>query len=185
MDEKAAGARGRPGSRPGRDSAFPDRRLSHFRDLEQPRRRRPWRPRRRPVHFHSRPRLFRRRRFRRRRRLVRRRRRIGGMVMRELADEAAIVAAVGAAETRTSGQIVCVLARRSCDAGFSATLWAAALALLTPWPLLAFTQMSAQHIFAVQAGLFVVALLLLNWTGCGLALTPRGQQRRQAFRAAA
>jgi putative membrane protein len=105
--------------------------------------------------------------------------------MRELADEAAIVAAVRAAETRTSGQIVCVLARRSCDVGFPATLWAAAMALLTPWPLLAFTQMSAQHIFAVQAALFIVALMLLNWTGLGLALTPRGQRRRQAFRAAA
>ncbi len=105
--------------------------------------------------------------------------------MHEYADEATIVAAVRTAETRTSGQIVCVLARCSCDTGVHATLYSATLALLAPWPLLAFTQMSAQHIFAMQAAIFIAALLLLNWTRLGLALTPRGQQRRQAFRAAA
>ncbi|WP_294539268.1 TPM domain-containing protein [uncultured Rhodoblastus sp.] len=105
--------------------------------------------------------------------------------MREALDEAAIVAAVQAAERRTSGQIVCVFARRTCELGFPATLYAATLALIAPWPLLAFTQLSAQRIFAVQAALFIVALLLLNWTWLGLALTPRGLQRRQAFRVAA
>jgi putative membrane protein len=105
--------------------------------------------------------------------------------MREALDEAAIVEAVRAAELRTSGQIVCVFARRTSELGFPATLCAATLALISPWPLLAFTQLSAQRIFAVQAALFIVALLLLNWTRLGLALTPRGLQRRQAFRAAA
>jgi putative membrane protein len=104
--------------------------------------------------------------------------------MREALDEAAIVAAVQEAERRTGGQIVCVFARRTCELGFPATLYAAALSLIAPWPLLAFTQLSAQRIFAVQAALFIVALLLLNWTLLGLALTPRGVQRRQAFRAA-
>jgi putative membrane protein len=104
--------------------------------------------------------------------------------MREPVDEAAIIAAVRAAEARSNGQIVCVLARRSCDAGPQAVLYAAALALLAPWPLLAFTQMPAQRIFAVQAAIFAVALLLLAGTRLGLALTPRRQRRRQAFRAA-
>jgi putative membrane protein len=106
------------------------------------------------------------------------------MVMREAVDEAAIVAAVRAAEQRTSGQIVCVFARRTCGLGFPAPLYAAALALIAPWPLLALTQMPAQHIFAVQAALFILALLLLNWTWLRLALTPRRHQRRQAFRVA-
>jgi putative membrane protein len=105
--------------------------------------------------------------------------------MAEVVNEEAIVAAVRAAELRTSGQIVCVFARRTCEIGFPATLYAATLALIAPWPLLAFTQMPAQRIFAVQAALFIVAMLLLNWTRLGLALTPRGLQRRQAFRAAA
>jgi putative membrane protein len=107
------------------------------------------------------------------------------MVMREELDEAAIVAAVRAAELRTNGQIVCVLARRSYEIGFPATLYASALALIAPWLLLISTQMSAQRIFAVQAALFIVVMLLLNWTPLGLALTPRSHQRRQAFRLAA
>ena len=101
------------------------------------------------------------------------------------ADENAIVAAVRAAEARTSGQIVCVLARRSAEIGGEATLFAAALALLTPWALLAFTKMPAQHIFAIQAAVFAVAFLIFAWTPLGLALTPRALKRRQAFRVAA
>ena len=104
--------------------------------------------------------------------------------MRESADEAASVAAVRAAEAQTSGQIVCVLARRCCDTGPHAALYATALAFLAPWPLLAFTQMPAQRIFAVQAAIFAIALLLLASTRLGLAFTPRHQQRRQAFRVA-
>jgi putative membrane protein len=101
------------------------------------------------------------------------------------ADENAIVAAVRAAEARTSGQIVCVLAKRSAAIGGEATLLAAALALLTPWPLLAFTQMPAQHIYAIQAAVFALALLIFAWTPLGLALMPRALKRRQAFRVAA
>lgn len=100
-------------------------------------------------------------------------------------DENAIVAAVRAAEARTSGQIVCVLAKRSTEIGGEATLFAAALALMTPWPLLAFTKMPAQHIFAIQAAVFAVAFLIFAWTPLGLALTPRAIKRRQAFRVAA
>jgi putative membrane protein len=104
--------------------------------------------------------------------------------MRAQADEAAIVAAVKEAEAKTSGQIVCVLARQSCETGAAAALYAATLALLSPWPLLAGTQLPAQHIFAIQLGLFLVALSLLSWTPLGLLLMPRHEQRRQAFRSA-
>ena len=100
-------------------------------------------------------------------------------------DEDAIVAAVRAAEARTSGQIVCVLAQRSSEIGGETPLLAAALALLTPWPLLAFTQLPAQHIFAVQVAVFAAALMLFAWTHLGLALMPRFLKRRQAFRVAA
>ena len=100
-------------------------------------------------------------------------------------DEDAIVGAVRAAEARTSGQIVCVLAQRSSEINGETTILAAALALLTPWPLLAFTQIPAQHIFAIQVAVFAAALLLFTITHLGLALTPRFLKRRQAFRVAA
>ena len=104
--------------------------------------------------------------------------------MRQEADEGAIVAAVRAAEAQTSGQIVCVLARQSCDSGAHSALFAAVLALLAPALMLALTQFSAQRIFTMQAAIFLAALLLFGWTRLGLALTPRAEQRRQAFRAA-
>lgn len=105
--------------------------------------------------------------------------------MNEEADETAIVAAIKAAETRTSGQILCVLARSSCDAGAQAWLYASGLALLTPWPLLSFTQIPAQHVFAIQVAVFALSYLLLSSTGLGLALLPRAVRRRAAFRVAA
>jgi putative membrane protein len=100
-------------------------------------------------------------------------------------DEDAIVAAVRVAEARTSGQIVCVLAQRSSEIDGETTILAAALALLTPWPLLAFTQIPAQHIFAIQVAVFAAALLLFTLTHLGVSITPRVQKRRQAFRVAA
>lgn len=100
-------------------------------------------------------------------------------------DQARIAAAVREAEARSKAQIVCVLARQSCDISAYAALYAATLALLTPWPLIFFTQMPVDHIFAVQLIVFAIALAVLGWTRLGLILTPRGLQRRQAYRAAA
>jgi putative membrane protein len=104
--------------------------------------------------------------------------------MRAEADENAIIAAVRAAEARSAGQIVCVLARRASDPSAFVTLYAAALAFLAPWPLLVWTSLSAQQVFAAQIGVFVALLALLGWTPLGIALTPRHFKRRQAFRTA-
>jgi putative membrane protein len=100
-------------------------------------------------------------------------------------DQARIAVAVREVEARSNAQIVCVLARQSCDIGAYAALYAATLALLVPWPLILFTQTSVARIFAVQLILFIIALAVLGWTRLGLMLTPRGLQRRQAYRAAA
>ena len=126
-----------------------------------------------------------RRRLFRRRRLVGRRRRFRRLVMKAQADENAIVAAVRAAEARTSGQIVCVLARRSCDpsafvdalcrsAGVDYALAIARIGRNGP----------AQTVFAVQIAVFILALLALGWTPLGIALTPHSVKRRHAYRAA-
>ncbi|MBB4197091.1 putative membrane protein [Rhodoblastus sphagnicola] len=104
--------------------------------------------------------------------------------MRAQVGEAEVMAAVQRAEARTSGQIVCVLARRSCDSGGAAALYAGALACLAPWPLLSATDWSAQIIFAIQLAVFILALAVLGVTSLGVALVPRAERRRQAFRAA-
>ncbi|MCW2315734.1 putative membrane protein [Rhodoblastus acidophilus] len=104
--------------------------------------------------------------------------------MRAQVDETQIVAAVRRAEARSSGQIVCVLAQKSCDSGGAAARYAGVLACLVPWPLLSATDWSAQSIFALQVAVFLGALLLLGLTSLGVALVPRAERRRQAFRAA-
>jgi putative membrane protein len=104
--------------------------------------------------------------------------------MRARADEAKIFAAVKQAEARTSGQIVCVLARLSCDSSGAAALYAGVLACLVPWPLLSATDWPGQLIFAVQIAVFLVALLVFGLTSLGVALVPRAERRRQAFRMA-
>ena len=89
----------------------------------------------------------------------------------------AVTAAIRAAEQRTCGQIVCVLARASSDYAHIPILWASALALITPWPLIVFTPWSVQRIFLIQLAVFIVAGLIFSLTPLRLALVPRALQR--------
>jgi len=99
-------------------------------------------------------------------------------------DHAAIAAAIAAAEKRTSAQFVCVLARASSDYAHVPLIWASVLALLTPWPLIEFTEWSVQRIFLVQLGAFIVFALVFSWMPLRLALVPRVVRRARAHRAA-
>jgi putative membrane protein len=99
-------------------------------------------------------------------------------------DYEAVAAAIGAAEQKTSGQIVCVLAHSSSGYVHVPILWAVALALFTPWPLIDFTQMSVQRIFLLQLVVFIVAGLFFSWMPLRLLLVPRAVQRARAHRAA-
>jgi putative membrane protein len=100
------------------------------------------------------------------------------------ADYDAVAAAIRAAEARTCGQLVCVLAHASADYVHIPVLWASTLALLVPWPLIYFTQWSVQQIFLVQLVVFLVVALLLSWMPLRLALVPRPVRRARAHRAA-
>lgn len=100
------------------------------------------------------------------------------------ADHEAISAAIAAAERRTSGQLVCVLAHASSAYAHVPVLWASALALALPWPLIYLTQWSVQRIFMLQLLVFIAAGFLFAWTPLRLALVPRAVQRAQAHRAA-
>ena len=96
----------------------------------------------------------------------------------------AVSAAIRAAELKSSGQIVCVLARASSAYAHIPLLWASALALITPWPLIDFTPWSVQRIFLAQLVVFLVAALLFSWMRLRLLLVPRAVQRARAHRAA-
>jgi putative membrane protein len=99
-------------------------------------------------------------------------------------DHDAVSAAIREAEQRTCGQLVCVLAHSSSDYGYIPILWASVLALLTPWPLIYFTQWSVQRIFLLQLLAFIVAGLVFSWTRLRLALVPGAVKRAHAHRAA-
>jgi putative membrane protein len=99
-------------------------------------------------------------------------------------DHAAIAAAIRAAEQKTSGQIVCVLMRSASEYFYIPVLWAAFLALVSPWPMIVLTEWSVQRIFLVQILVFAGALLILAWPPLRIALVPKGVRRARAHRAA-
>jgi putative membrane protein len=99
-------------------------------------------------------------------------------------DHAAVSTAIREAETRTCGQLVCVLAHASSDYTHVPLLWASALALIVPWPLIYFTPWSVQSIFLLQLGIFLVAGLAFSWRPLRMALVPRAVRRARAHRAA-
>jgi putative membrane protein len=95
-----------------------------------------------------------------------------------------IANAIRSAEARTSGKIVCVLARTSTQATALPVILAAAAALATPWLLVALTAMTVQQILAIQIAVFLVLLLLLSLPSLRVALMPRQMRRAIAHQKA-
>jgi putative membrane protein len=99
-------------------------------------------------------------------------------------DHEAISVAIHVAEQKTSGQIVCVLARASSDYGYIPVMWASMLALLVPWPLIFFTPWSVQRIYLLQIVVFLVAGIIFSWMPLRVLLVPGVVRRAQAHRTA-
>lgn len=99
-------------------------------------------------------------------------------------DYKTIAAAIGAAERRTCGQLVCVLAHASSSYAHVPLLWASTLALILPWPLIYFTQWSVEWIFAAQLVTFIVFAILLSWMPLRMMLVPSAVRRAQAHHVA-
>jgi putative membrane protein len=99
-------------------------------------------------------------------------------------DHGAVATAIAAAEKRTSAQFVCVLARASSGYAHIPIIWATVLALLTPWPLIQFTEWSVQRIFLIQLVVFIAFALIFSWMPVRLALVPGALRRARAHRAA-
>lgn len=100
-------------------------------------------------------------------------------------DRERITAAIRAVERRTSGEIVCVLAEQSADAGGLPILIAAVAALALPWLLVAATALPVTAILAWQVAVFLALAMLLCLPRVRLALIPRAARRAMAFRVAA
>ena len=99
-------------------------------------------------------------------------------------DRARIATAIRAAEAKTSGEIVCVLARTSTDAAALPMLLAAGVALALPWLLVALTHMTVERILVLQVAVFVLLAVVLCLPRVRVALVPRAARRHVAHRAA-
>jgi putative membrane protein len=99
-------------------------------------------------------------------------------------DRDRISAAIRAAEAKTSGEIVCVLAQTSSDAKALPIFVAAVVALSVPWLLDAWTAMTVHRILSLQILAFVILTLVLCLPAIRVALLPRRARRAAAHRAA-
>ena len=89
------------------------------------------------------------------------------------ADNRRIVAAIRAAEARTSGEIYCVIAHACGGYRMVPIAWAALLAFAVPWPLIRFTSWPAGTIYLVQLATFIAAALVLSLPAIRFRIVPR------------
>jgi putative membrane protein len=95
-----------------------------------------------------------------------------------------VASAFSAAQARTRAPLVGVLAGASSDYAAMPLALSGGLALAAPWPLLAFTALSAERVFLIQLLVGLGALALLTLTPLHIMLTPRLTRRAHAHRAA-
>lgn len=99
-------------------------------------------------------------------------------------DRARIVAAIRAAETRTSGEIYCAVTRASSGYRVFALAYAAIIALMVPLPLLHFTAWPAMVIYLAQLLAFLAVLAIATREGIRYRLVPRRTRRERAHQEA-
>jgi len=96
-----------------------------------------------------------------------------------------IAEAVRAAEAKTSGEIVTVIARASDDYLQVGLLWAGFFALSAPGLILLFKpDISVFYLYEIQLGIFVAAMAVLHWSPLKMFFVPAALQRRYARRLA-
>lgn len=99
-------------------------------------------------------------------------------------DRKRIAAAIRAAESKTSGEIVCVLAEKSSDAMALPIFIAAVVALALPWLLVATTALPVFRILSLQVVIFIAAVAVLCLPRLRVALIPRAARHAIAHRVA-
>jgi putative membrane protein len=95
-------------------------------------------------------------------------------------DKDRISAAITAVEQKTAGEIFCVIARQCGDYRAVPLVWAAALALFLPLPLILFSPLPASWIYIVQLALFTVSALVLSTPAIRFRIVPRRRMQEQA-----
>ena len=96
------------------------------------------------------------------------------------ADRQMIADAIRAAEARTSGEIVAVIASESASYLSVPVLVAALIALVAPWPFIVFTWFTVQWIYGMQLLVFLVVLSVLMPRPVRFLCVPQSIQRSRA-----
>lgn len=99
-------------------------------------------------------------------------------------DKKRVTDAIAAAEQKTSGEIFCVIARRSGSYRLVPVAWAAAVALFVPLPLIEFTETSAEAIYMIQLLAFILTSLILSHPKVRVRAVPKLARIERAQRAA-
>ena len=99
-------------------------------------------------------------------------------------QRASIEAAITEAESKTSGEIIVVVATASAGYFAYALMWAALLALLVPWPLIYFTNWPVEHIYLAELGVFLLGALLMQWEALRFTIVPSSIKRARAHQKA-
>ena len=95
-----------------------------------------------------------------------------------------VAEAITAAELKTSGEIVAVVAANSSSYLHVPFMWAALIALAVPWPFIHFTWMTVHTIWLLQLVTFTVLLGVLMYQPVRFALVPPSTRRLRAHRRA-
>lgn len=95
------------------------------------------------------------------------------MVLVNDIDRQRISTAISAAESKTSGEIVAVVAPSSDTYAYAPLMWAALVALFVPWPLIHFTWWPVQWIFLIQLAVFLIALAAMWPKSVRVCLVPK------------
>jgi putative membrane protein len=106
------------------------------------------------------------------------------MTLVSKSDAQRVADAISAAESKTSGEIVAVIAPESGSYLHVPILLAALAALAVPWPFVFWTWWPIQHIYVVQLAVFAGLALLLMLRPLRLALVPGSVKRQRAHRRA-
>jgi putative membrane protein len=96
------------------------------------------------------------------------------------ADKTLISAAIRQAEAVTAGEIFCVIAKHSSEYRLVPLAWAAAIALLTPLPLIYLTNASVDVVYLAQLAVFLIAALVLSHPKLRFHIVPRQARHDRA-----
>jgi putative membrane protein len=95
-------------------------------------------------------------------------------------DKIRITEAIRQAETRTSGEIFCVVAHHGSDYRLVPVAWAAVISLAVPWPLIHFTLWPASVVYFLQLLTFIAVTVALWQPAIRFRIVPRRAKNDRA-----